>query len=169
MVRIENVLRGDVPRRTIALYYFAFRHLNAGHHPLIFGKAPSRRLIALRTDGAVYRTVLDGWNCAPLIVTGAHPGYRPEPDSTLAHYEVDLNTTRGEGLVDSGAFSSEIEEITSLGGEEGFLTEKLRRLVLTESGPVRAAACTALARYGERGADGSVRERAREAMGTGCR
>ena len=168
-VHIENVLRGSIPDHDIALYYFAFEYLNAAHPPLIFGKAPSRRLIVLRKDGGVYRAALDAWNCAPRIVTGAHPGYKPDPDASAIQYTVELNLTRGEGAVDDAEFAEEIEMCAGHGPEGTTIekrttTEKLAHLALTESGKVKSAACVGLRNYSDWRIDESLRERARDSM-----
>jgi hypothetical protein len=174
-VHIENVLRGSIPEHDIALYYFAFQYLNTAHPPLIFGKAPSRRLIVLRKDGGVYRAVLDGWNCAPRIVTGAHPGYKPDPNSSAIQYEVELNLARGEGPVDDAEFAEEVKMCAGYGPEGTAIekhttTEKLAHLALTESGKVKSAACVALWNYSEWRMDESVRKQARDAMkAAGCK
>jgi hypothetical protein len=169
-VQIENVLRGNIPEHNITLYYFAFEHLNTGHPPLIFGKAPSRRLISVRKDGAVYRTAIDGWNCAPRVVTGAHPGYTPGPNASLAEIDIDLNMNRGDGPVDDEQFAIEIETLTHSGGDEALYAARLRHLVLTESGKVKSTACRELARYSDGDIDQSLRERILVSIKTaGCK
>ena len=170
-VHLENVLRGSIPEHTITLYYFAFEYLNTPHLPLIFGKAPSRRLIALRKDGGVYRAAIDGWNCAPRIATGAHPGYKPDPNASALQYEVELSLSRGEGPVDDGDFADAIRVRAGF-GQESTAIEKLRHLALTESGKVKWAACAWLRQYSGMTIDESLRGRARDSMkaaGCSCR
>src|ERR1035441_2187526 len=90
----------------------------------------------------------DGLNCASRVVTGAHSGYKPDPDASSLQYAVELNLTRGEGPVDDSEFAAEVKMCTGH-GQEGTTIEKLRHLALTESGKVKSAACVGLREYSE--------------------
>jgi len=166
-VHIENVIRGDVPERDITLYYFAFEFLNTSHHPLIFGRSPSRRLIAMRRDGGVYRAAVDGWNCAPRIVTGAHPDYKPDPGASTTEYEAALSLTRGKGPVEDSEFAEAIR-MSAGAVPDRSTVEKLGRLVVTESGKVRNAACVGLRHCIQWGDDEGVRARATTLLKAGA-
>ena len=102
-------------------------------------------------------------------MTGAHPGYKPDPDSSAIQYTVELNLTRGEGPVDDAEFAEEVK-MSAGHGLNGTTIEKLGHLALTESGKVKSAACVGLQNYSEWRIDESLRERARDSMkAAGCK
>jgi len=63
----------------------------------------------------VYRTACDWQNCTVWITSGAHPGYRPDPDASLNQTLLDLTLTKGEGPVDSYQFATGVHAEGSTG------------------------------------------------------
>jgi hypothetical protein len=169
-VHVENVLRGTIPEHTITVYYFAFANLNEGNRILIFHQEPTRRVLWLRKDGGVYRTACDWQNCTVRIESGAHPGYRPDPNASMDQTLTDLALTRGEGPVADRRFAQEMGYIVGRPGLDAYTVEKLRHLALTESSEVKYAACESLWGYNnELEPDERLSERARESVAAaGC-
>jgi hypothetical protein len=171
-VHVENILKGAVPERSFPVYYFTFANLNVGFRVLIFHRDPVRRVLWLRKDGGVYRTACDWQNCTAWIASGAHPGYRPDPDASLDQALVDLTLTRGEGPVDNDEFAKELDQFVGRAGLEGYTIEKLRHLALTESSEVKIKACTDLWMYGHEKIDVRLRDKANDSLrlaGCNCR
>ena len=169
-VHVENVLRGTVPEHTITLYYFTLANLNFGGRFLIFHQDPTRRVFWVRKDGGVYRTACDWHNCTVRIESGAHPGYRPDPNASMDQTLTELSLTRGEGPVNDHRFAQEMGYIVGRAGLDGYTIEKLRHLVLTESSEVKYAACKELWGYTEGEPDKHLSERARDSVAAaGCR
>lgn len=168
-VHVENLLRGTIPEHTITVYYFALANLNFGTRILIFHQEPVRRVLWLRKDGGVYRTACDWQNCTVRIESGAHPGYRPDPNASMDQTLTDLSLTRGEGPVDDYRFAQEMRYIVGRAGLDGYTIEKLRHLALTESSEVKYAACEGLWGYTEGEPDKRLSERARDSVAAaGC-
>jgi len=169
-VHVENVLKGAMPERTIAVYYFTFANLNVGFRILIFHREPVRRVLWLRKDNGVYRTACDWQNCTVWITSGSHPGYKPDPNASLDQTLVDLTLTRGEGPVDNHRFAEELDQFVGRAGLDGYTIEKLRHLALTESPEVKNKACTDLWIYGHDKIDDRLGERARDSLTVaGCK
>jgi hypothetical protein len=168
-VHVENVLKGAIPENTIIVYYFTFANLNEGWRFLIFHQEPTRRVLWLRKDGGLYRTACDWQNCTVRIESGAHPGYRPDPNASMDQTLTDLSLTRGDGLVDDHRFAQEMGHIVGRAGLDGYTIEKLRHLALTDSSEVKYAACKELWGYAEGEPDKGLRERARDSVAAaGC-
>lgn len=168
-VHVENVLKGAIPERSITAYYFTFANLNVGFRILIFHQEPVRRVLWLRRDGGVYRTACDWQDCTVWITSGAHPGYRPDPDASLNQILIDLTLTRGEGPVDSHQFAKELDQYVGRPGLDGYTIEKLRHLALTETSEVKYAACRWLWTYSQDRIDDRLRKRASASIAlTGC-
>jgi hypothetical protein len=169
IVHVENVLRGTIAEHTITVYYFALENLNFGTRILIFHQEPVRRVLWLRRDGGVYRTACDWHNCTVRIESGAHPGYRPDPNASMDQTLIELSLTRGEGPVDHHRFAQEMGYIAGRAGLDSYTIEKLRHLALTESSEVKYAACKELWGYAEGEPDKRLNERARESIAAaGC-
>jgi hypothetical protein len=144
-VHIENVLKGAIAERTIPVYYFAFAGGFDGPLPLSLAGGPSRMVLWLREDQGVYRTACDGWNrCTIPIMSGAHPGYKPDPGESSDQVLIDLILTRGEGQVDNHRFAEGLGRGLRGQGLRGYTIEKLRQLALTESSEVKYTACQLL-------------------------
>jgi hypothetical protein len=168
-LHVENVLKGTIPDQTIAVYYFTFANLNEGWRFLIFHREPVRRVLWLRKDRGVYRTACDSQNCTVWIESGAHPGYRPDPNASMDQTLADLSLTRGEGPVDDCRFVQEMGYIVGRAGLDSYTIEKLRHLALSESSQVKYAACKNLWTYTESESDKRLSERARESVtAAGC-
>jgi hypothetical protein len=171
-VHVENILKGAVPERSFPVYYFTFVNLNVGFRALVFHREPVRRVLWLRKDGGVYRTACDWQNCTVWIASGAHPGYRPDPDASLNQTLVDLTLTRGEGPVDNHQFAKELDQFVGRAGLEAYTIEKLRHLALTESSEVKIKACSDLWMYAHEKIDVRLRDRAGDSVdiaGCNCR
>jgi hypothetical protein len=144
-VQVENVLKGRSLPDTIIVYYFTFAGGFDGPRPLGLWRVGGRRVLWLRTDSGVYRTVCDGWDdCTMRVESGAHRGYRPDPQKPLDYALTDLLLTRGEGAINENRFASQILSGVPDQGLQGYTVEKLRHLALTEQGEVKASACTLL-------------------------
>jgi hypothetical protein len=168
-VRVEDVLKGAIREHAITVYYFTFANLNGGWRFLIFPREPVRRILWLRKDGGVYRMACDCQNCTVWVESGAHPGYRPDPNASLDQIKVDLLLTRGEGPVNNHRFAQEMDRAVGLAGMDGYTIEKLRDLALTESSEVKYTACTELWGYTEGETDKRLSERARDSVAAaGC-
>jgi hypothetical protein len=168
-VHVENLLKGTIPEHTITVYYFAFANLNQGSRILIFHQEPVRRVLWLRKDGGVYRTACDWQNCTVWVESGAHPGYRPEPNASMDQTLTELCLTRGEGPMDDHRFAREMSYIVGRAGLDGYTIEKLRHLALSESSEVKYAACKELWGYTEGEPDKRLSERARDSVAAaGC-
>ncbi len=167
-VHVENVLKGAVAERTIPVYYFAFAG-GYGAIPLSLAGEPSRRVLWLRKDRGVYRTACDGVNCTVPIMSGAHPGYKPDPGESSDQVLIDLILTRGEGQVDSHQFAKGLGRGLRGQGLRGYTIEKLRHLALTESSEVKYTACQLLWANSLDEPDDRLRERAEDSVrAAGC-
>ena len=144
-VHVENVLKGVVPERIIPVYYFAFGGGFDGPMPLSLAGGPSRWALWLRKDRGVYRTACDGRNyCTVPIMSGAHPGYKPDPEESSDRVLIDFILTRGEGQIDNHQFATGLDRGMRGQGLKGYTIEKLRHLALTESSEVKYTACRLL-------------------------
>jgi len=168
-VHVENVLKGAIAERTIPVYYFVFAGGYDGPLPLSLAGEPSRRVLWLRRDRGVYRTVCDGQNCTVPIMSGAHPGYKPEPGESSDQILVDLILTRGEGLLDNHKFAEGLGRGLRGLGLRGYMIEKLRHLALTESSEPKYAACQLLRSNSLDETDDRLRQRAKDSVrAAGC-
>jgi hypothetical protein len=163
-VRVENVLKGDVSRGTVAVYYFTFEGTYEGPQTLGAWRVESRRILWLRRDAGVLRTVCDGWDgCTWGVYSGAHPHFTVAPQKPIAYAVADILLTRGEGKVDDSRFAGALQ--WGAPSPEDYLIEKYQHLALTEGSPVKTAACIQLWICAQdRGASQSSRNIAREAM-----
>jgi hypothetical protein len=113
---------------------------------------------------------MDGRNCAPRILTDTHPSYKPGPGEPVSRIDIELNTTRGESQVDDEQFAQEIDTLSGVVGNETFYAGQLDRLISTEVGPVKVAACRGLEQYSLAVHDQVLRGRTRYLMkGAGCK
>jgi hypothetical protein len=145
-VQVENVLRGDLDRGTVRIFYFA--NLYASEGPPRMGmvgrggqwRVGDRLIWFLRRDAGVLRTVLDTWaQCTDPVLTGSHVNYRPRPGETLSQMVVDILLDRGEGCSDQQmveALSKSVPEWFDL----PYTVQKVRRLSEDKSPEVRKAA-----------------------------
>jgi len=168
-VQVENVLKGESIPGTIVVYYFTWAGGFDGPQPLGYWKVGSRRILWLRKDSGVLRTVCDGWDgCTMSVQSGAHRHYRLDPQKALNYALVDLRLTRGEGPIDEIGFANEIERGVPVGIPDQALqvyeVEKLRRLVLTEHGDVKSSVCQQLWLYGTGRMDPSTSLDANQAL-----
>ncbi len=163
-VRVENVLKGDVSRGTVAVYYFTFAGGFEGPQPLGMWRVESRRILWLRRDAGVLRTACDGWDgCTRAVNSGAHPHFTVAPQEPIAYAVADILLTRGEGKVDNSRFAGSVQR--GAPSPEDYLIGKYQHLALTEGSPVKTAACIQLWICAQdRGASQSSRNIAREAM-----
>ena len=146
-VRIENILKGGPLPESLTVYYFTFAGGFQGNRPLGFWEVGCRRILWLRWDAGVLRTVCDGYdNCTIGVYSGAHPNYRPDPKKPLDYALVDLLLTRGEGSVNGIGFATEAfrEEPDNVSGLQEYAIEKLRYLALTEQDEIKSSACESL-------------------------
>lgn len=110
-----------------------------------FWRVGGRRILWLRSDSGVLRTACDGWDgCTTAVGSGAHRGYRPDPQKPLDYALSDLLLTRGEGPIDEIGFASQVAWGVPDDGLQEYVIEKLRQLALTEYGDVKASACKQL-------------------------
>jgi hypothetical protein len=163
-VRVENVLKGDISRGTVAVYYFTFAGAFEGPQPLGMWKVESRRILWLRRDAGVLRTACDGWDgCTWGVYSGAHPHFTVAPQTPIGDAVADILLTRGEGKVDDSRFAGSVQR--GAPSPEDYLIEKYQHLALTEGLAIKTAACTQLWICAQdRGASQSSRNIAREAM-----
>ena len=98
------------------------------------------------------------------VKSGAHPGYKADPQKSLSYALADILLTRDEGKIDEIPFASEIGWGLPGQGMEGYLIGKLRNLALTESSPVKASACVQLWIYHQDRIDSSLRQQARDSL-----
>lgn len=145
-LQIENVLRGDVDRGTVPIFYFA--NLYASEGPPRTGmvgrggrwRIGDRLIWFLRRDAGVLRTVLDTWaQGTDPVFTGSHVNYRPRPGEPLSQMIVDILLNRGAGCTDKQlveALSKSVPEWFDL----PYTVQKVRRLRGDKSPEVRKAA-----------------------------
>lgn len=168
-VHVENVLKGAVAERTMPVYYFAFAGGYDGPPPLSLAGQPSRRVLWLRKDRGVYRTVCDGVNCTVPILSGAHPEYKPDRGESFDQVLIDLILTRGKGQVDNHQFAEGLGRGVRGQGLQMYTIEKLRHLALTESAEVKYAACQLLWSNSFDQPDDRLRQRAEDSVrAAGC-
>lgn len=165
-VRIENVLRGSLTERTIAVYYFGLAGGFDGPRPLGFAIGPSRRILWLRRDAGVIRMACDGWDgCTMFVHSGGHPEYHTDSGRSLEYALVDILLTRGVGPVEDLKFAGDIERGVPGQGVHGHVIEKLKHLALTESSDIKASACNYLWIYTQdRVIDDFFRQQAKESL-----
>ena len=169
-VHVENVLKGAIAERTVPVYYFAFGGGFDGPMPLSLAGESSRWVLWLRKDRGVYRTACDGWNyCTVPIMSGAHPGYKPDPGESPDQVLIDLILTRGEGQVDNHQFAKGLGRGLRGQGLQGYTIEKLRHIALTESSEVKYTACELLWANSLDQPDDRLRQRAEDSVrAAGC-
>ena len=169
-VHVENVLKGAIAEHTIQAYYFAVTGGIDGTWPLSLAGKSSRRVFWLRKDRGVYRLACDAWiDCTVPIVSGAHPGYKPDPGESFDQVLIDLILTRGEGQVDNHQFAKGLGRGLRGQGLQGYTIEKLRHLALTESSEVKYTACQLLWSNSLDERDDRLRQRAEDSVRTaGC-
>ena len=147
VVRVENVLRGQVADKIMVVYYFTWAGGFNGPRPLGFWGPGTRRVLWLRKDAGVFRTACDGWDyCTMAVDSGAHPRYRADPRKPVDNAVADILLTRGEGRISETRFAMSIEARSP--GAEDYLMGKYRRLAMTERPPVKTAACVSLWMWG---------------------
>jgi len=143
MLRIENVLKGDIGGGTVPVYYFTFAGGFDGPQPLGMWRIGSRRILWLRRDSGVLRTSCDGYDyCTTGVYSGAHPGLSVDPRKPVSYAVADIMLTRGEGKIDENRFAGAIDWTFPEPVE--YLIEKFRHLALTERSVIKTAACTQL-------------------------
>jgi hypothetical protein len=86
-VQVENVLRGDVKRGTVSIFYFM--NLHAFEGPARMGmvgrggdwRVGDRLIWFLRRDAGVLRALADIWahQSTDAVFTGSHVNYQPRP------------------------------------------------------------------------------------------
>jgi hypothetical protein len=146
-VRVENVLQGNVPQREVDIFYFiGADNLGSSLSPLVL-LAGARRIFFLQWDGGELRTIYDGWeNSVEKVYSGAHPGFKRAPQSSVTEAIVDLLLTRGEGASDK----SMIEAVYRVGGRMSMfgaevVIKRLQQIAREETLPVKQEACYFLA------------------------
>lgn len=170
-VNVENVLKGAPVPKTIEVYYFTFYGGYDGPPPLGSWNVGDRRILWLRRDAGLLRTVCDGWDgCTKGVFSGAHPHYTPDPRKPLDYASVDLLFTRGEGDVDENRFGTGLDEIGDNAHMRSYAVEHLKRLVLTEHGFVKSCACKTFFIYSVDLIEASTHRETADAMHAGdCR
>jgi hypothetical protein len=142
-MRIENVLKGDLAPGGAEVFYYAWAGGFDGPRPLGCWRTGSRRIVLLRRDSGVLRTVCDGWDeCTWSVHSGAHPKYRPDPARPLSDAIADILLTRGEGKIAADKFARSLDWPSS---EYAF--ERLGHLAATQPPPVKTHACLTLWAY----------------------
>jgi len=113
----------------------------------------------------VLRTACDGWDdCTIILQSGAHPDYKADPEKPIEYAFIDLLLTRGEGALNEMFFANAIEAGVPALWPQAYVIEKLRRLVLTEHGDTRSAACRLLWNYSMDGSDPKISRQAYDAL-----
>jgi hypothetical protein len=166
-VHVENVLRGAPIPETVTVYYFGFAGGFNGPRPLGFWEVGCRRILWLRSDAGVFRSVCDGWDsCTEGIWSGAHPHYKPDPKKPVDFALVDLHLTRGEGTVNKIGFATEVfrEEPDNVSGLQEYAVKKLRYLALTEHDEIKSSACESLWFYTLELVKPNIKQDARNAL-----
>jgi len=163
-VRVENILKGDVSRGTVAVYYFTFAGEFDGPRPLGMWSVESRRILWLRREAGVLRTACDGWDgCTWEVYSGAHPHFTIAHQKPIDYAVADILLTRGEGKVNDRRFARAVQ--LGAPSPEDYLIEKYQHLAVTEGLTIKTAACIQLGICAQdRGASQSLRNIAREAM-----
>ena len=163
-VRVENVLKGDVSRGTVVVYYFTFAGAFNGPQPLGMWRVESRRILWLRRDAGVLRMACDGWDgCTWGVYSGAHPHFTVSPQEPIGYAVADILLTRGEGEVNDSRFAGAVQ--WGAPSPEDYLIEKYHHLALTEGLETKTAACIQLWICAQDlGASQSSRNIARDAM-----
>jgi len=122
----------------------------------------------LDQDLGVLRTAYDGWDgCTMGVQSGSYSNWKPDPSKPIDYAIADLLLSRGEGIVNDIAFAGEIGRGVPDHGIQSHVIEKLRNLVLTESGEVKSSACDLLWIYSVDRILTSLREEATNALDAG--
>lgn len=140
---VENVVRGDIREKKVAVYYFTWAGGFDGPRPLGIWGHGRRRIFRLEQDRGVLRTTCDGWDtCTWGVYSGSHPNFKINPADPIERTLADIVFTRGAGRVDDSQFAAAILQ----GGPipDPYLIEKYRELALTEHAGIKGAACKAL-------------------------
>ena len=147
-LHVENVLRGGLkPDTTVPIYYFMFHSTIDGPPPLGHWKLGDRRIFYIRRDAGVLRLACDGWNyCTIPVVTGAHPGFKPNLREPLDAALAEIFLTKGKGVSDAdfadavGRYSQTIpREGDSLARQ--YALPKLRLLAASTNPDIHRSAC----------------------------
>jgi hypothetical protein len=147
-MRVENVLRGSVPKGLTTIYYFAWNEFSGGNIPLGAWKPGDRRIFWLRQDAGVLRTACDARDCTMPVYNGAHPQYEADQHKALGYALADIWFTRGQSATDAD-FAKQVDWGYPSTVPEAYVVENMRRLAATESALVKAAACTQLSYLGQ--------------------
>src|SRR6185437_14876946 len=102
-VKVEQVLRGEVPQKEVDIFYFAdmgggsfsvapvWRDLYAGHSEIFF----------LQRDHGKLRTICDGWRtCIIWVRTGSHYNFKAEPGLPVEDVITKILLSRGDQTTD---------------------------------------------------------------------
>lgn len=101
-VRLENVLRGSIPIRSLEVYYFRVFATYDGPRQLGGWRTGERMLLFLRRDSGVYRMACDGIasSCAIPVTTGAHPVLSAKGNQAFELLLARLFLTKGQGITE---------------------------------------------------------------------
>lgn len=153
VIRVENVLRGDVAPATLGVFYYYPTGPVSTPGFLGWWHSGDRRILWLRRDSGVVRTACDGHDyCTMPVRSGAHPQYRLDPRKPLGYAMADIWFTRGEGTTDR-EFARGVDWGAPSTVPESYLFEKLQQLAATDVPVVRAAACKQLSYYNQKCAE----------------
>lgn len=101
----------------------------------------------LRRDAGVLRTTCDFLDyCVVQVFSGAHPGFKVNPDKSLAENIVDLLLTRGTKSSDPQMIKA-ITKSRVLDFSEAYALGKIQQLALDGPQEVTNAACDLLSAY----------------------
>lgn len=151
-MRVENVLRGGIaPGEDLQAFYLRSLGISGPPRMGIWHGSwhiGDREVFFLQKDKGVLRTVCDTFaHCAPPVLSGAHPNYRPQPGEPVSHSIVDILLTRGQDIGDA-QMASAIEHEKADGFSWTYTVEKLRELAASDAGPVREQARVTLSYLG---------------------
>jgi hypothetical protein len=152
-IQIENILRGRIAKGRTAVYYFTDVG-STGASPRL-GMSPyagswhlgDRMMFFLRRDASVLRTTCDFRDyCVVQVFSGAHPGFKINPDKSIAENIVDLLLTRGADSRDRQMIKA-ITKSRVLDFSEAYALRKIEQLALDGPQEVTNAACDLLSAY----------------------
>lgn len=153
-INIENVLRGDLPKGDVEVYYFTFASSYNGPRLLGMWETGQRFLFAMRRDSGVVRMACDGvGSCARPVESGKHPDLNLA--LPLEDLLADVFFTRGSGVSEAAFADSLIKADANYDfvsfNEFGRTDPKpeIKRLLLLADGSsaaaIRTSSCEVLA------------------------
>jgi hypothetical protein len=132
---VENVIKGDLPRKEIAFFFFA----KVDQNPTYFLYPGKRYIVSLRSEGGVLRSWADASQLKIEVNSGAHNQADLPldigPEAAIAY----ILLTPGAGC-DPVIFGNTLGW-PDYGGDPGYVNQRLKQLRLNSNRFIRDSAC----------------------------